>query len=560
MNSRTTMLFFGAAGILGIPLVCAFFLLFFFAPVGGLGASAATCQAIADSSTLPPGAGGGTVRPVKDIAVSSPFGSRTNPATGEVGEFHQGDDFPDAGGGGLGASIYAYADGKVAAAGAASGFGQWIVIDHNINGQLVSTVYGHMYPDGVLVQKGQEVKAGQVIAKIGSNGQATGPHLHFEYWPGGRLTGKGHPVDPLPYVQAAREPGTPAPKNQDHNNDQQNLNEADNNNNDGSDLGGFELPKPDGPGEQNKNAEPIPSNYLAAYKAAGQKYGIPWELLAGIGNDESSHGQDNSAGIHSGQNPWGAMGPMQFLQGTWDTYGVDGNGDGVKNVYDIADAAFGAANYLVASGVKKGPQGVWDALWAYNHLHAYANDVLRYAWSYATGKVIVVPGQDGGQCAADSGGVLRNGGDTSRGTKGNTDVKLNWPAETATVDDPTTSGKITPRMMALLDAIKKSAPSKPASIGCYRVAHHPPDHMIGKACDLMFTPANTPKNIDAGWAMANWLVANQKVLGVKYVIWQGKIWTSYREAQHWRTYVDFGCPDPSAVTTCHYDHVHVTVW
>ncbi|MBO0827923.1 MAG: hypothetical protein J2P24_09085, partial [Streptosporangiales bacterium] len=90
MSSRTTMLFFAGAGILGIPLVCAFFLLFFFAPVGGLGASAATCKAIADaSSTLPPGAGGGTVRPVKDIAVSSGFGPRTSP-TGEGGEFHGG--------------------------------------------------------------------------------------------------------------------------------------------------------------------------------------------------------------------------------------------------------------------------------------------------------------------------------------------------------------------------------------------------------------------------------------------------------------------------------------
>ncbi|MBO0827273.1 MAG: hypothetical protein J2P24_05775, partial [Streptosporangiales bacterium] len=149
----------------------------------------------------------------------------------------------------------------------------------------------------------------------------------------------------------------------------------------------------------------------------------------------------------------------------------------------------------------------------------------------------------------------------SKGTKGANpkDLKLDWPAETATVDDPTTSGKITPRMKALLDALQH-APSKPASIGCWRPADQFPDHPSGHACDLMFTPANTPKNIDAGWAMANWLVANQKVLGVKYVIWQGRIWTSYKEPEHWRPYTVNGCPDPSQVTVCHYDHVHVTVY
>lgn len=163
----------------------------------------------------------------------------------------------------------------------------------------------------------------------------------------------------------------------------------------GSDLGAFELPKPDGSGEQDKDAGPIPSDYLAAYKAAGQHYGLPWELLAGVGEDESGH--------HAGSvSSAGAQGPMQFEPGTWSTYGVDGNGDGVKNVWDIGDAAFGAANYLVHLGVKDGPSGVFGALAKYNGSypsHVYANDVLRYAWEYATGKVIVVPGGGGGECS-----------------------------------------------------------------------------------------------------------------------------------------------------------------
>ena len=61
----------------------------------------------------------------------------------------------------------------------------WIVLEHNIDGQIVSTVYGHMFPDGVLVEPGERVTAGQHTADIGNNGQSTGAHLHFEYHPGG---------------------------------------------------------------------------------------------------------------------------------------------------------------------------------------------------------------------------------------------------------------------------------------------------------------------------------------------------------------------------------------
>src|SRR6185369_8357664 len=76
-----------------------------------------------------------------------------------------------------------------------SGFGQWIVVDSQTRTGLVSTVYGHMYPNGVLVRQGATVTAGQHIADVGSNGQSTGPHLHFEYWEGGRLN-HGQAVDP----------------------------------------------------------------------------------------------------------------------------------------------------------------------------------------------------------------------------------------------------------------------------------------------------------------------------------------------------------------------------
>lgn len=108
---------------------------------------------------------------------------------------------------GPGTPLYAFADGVVADAGPASGFGNWIVIDHEIEGRKISTVYGHMYDDGVGVKTGETVKAGQQIGIEGSNGQSTGNHLHFEVWEGGRLTG-GHDVNPQPWLERAVEPGT----------------------------------------------------------------------------------------------------------------------------------------------------------------------------------------------------------------------------------------------------------------------------------------------------------------------------------------------------------------
>ena len=93
------------------------------------------------------------------------------------------------------------------AAGPASGFGNWIVIDHTIDGQPYSTVYGHMWDDGVAVQVGDTVAAGQHIGEVGNNGQSTGAHLHLEVWQGGRLTG-GSETDPQPWLDRAANPGS----------------------------------------------------------------------------------------------------------------------------------------------------------------------------------------------------------------------------------------------------------------------------------------------------------------------------------------------------------------
>ena len=98
----------------------------------------------------------------------------------------------------------------------------------------------------------------------------------------------------------------------------------------------------------------IPATYLSLYQRAGRQYGIPWQVLAGIGSIETDHGRSRAPGVRSGVNSYGCCaGPMQFNlrdgpPSTWDSYRVDGNRDGTRDVYDPADAIASAANYLRA--------------------------------------------------------------------------------------------------------------------------------------------------------------------------------------------------------------------
>jgi murein DD-endopeptidase MepM/ murein hydrolase activator NlpD len=109
---------------------------------------------------------------------TSPFGGRVDPITGES-SFHTGTDY----GAPLGTPILAMAAGRVTVAGPASGYGNLIVIEHNIGGQVVASAYGH--EERLYVKVGDLVTAGQHIADVGTEGHSTGPHLHFEIRPGG---------------------------------------------------------------------------------------------------------------------------------------------------------------------------------------------------------------------------------------------------------------------------------------------------------------------------------------------------------------------------------------
>lgn len=109
--------------------------------------------------------------------------------------------------------------------------------------------------------------------------------------------------------------------------------------------------------------------------AAATCPGLPWGVLAGIGQVETDNGRVKAVSSA------GAMGPMQFLPATFAEYKVDGDGDGKADILDQADAVFTAAHYLCATGGGNSAT-LYDAIFAYNHSDFYVNTVLALAAQY----------------------------------------------------------------------------------------------------------------------------------------------------------------------------------
>jgi murein DD-endopeptidase MepM/ murein hydrolase activator NlpD len=125
--------------------------------------------------------------PITGAAISSGFGWRVHPITGER-KLHKGVDFAAP----TGTPIFAASEGMVTYAGwTDDGYGNVVELRHE-NGEL--TLYAHT--NKVYVSKGQTVNKGQAIAEVGTTGRSTGPHLHFEIQPDGKTA-----VDPMDYLQ-----------------------------------------------------------------------------------------------------------------------------------------------------------------------------------------------------------------------------------------------------------------------------------------------------------------------------------------------------------------------
>ena len=169
------------------------------------------------------------------------------------------------------------------------------------------------------------------------------------------------------------------------------------------------------------DATGIPVRAVVAYGSATLTLGqqqpgchVAWNTLAGIGAVESAHGthsgarllasgtsvpairgpalngkgvgtiRDSDNGAWDGDRSWDrAVGPMQFIPGTWRRWGTDGSGDGVADPNQIDDAALSAARYLCASGSLASGDGWRTAILSYNHSDAYVNSVAAVSNRYS---------------------------------------------------------------------------------------------------------------------------------------------------------------------------------
>ena len=219
--------------------------------------------------------------------------------------------------------------------------------------------------------------------------------------------------------------------------------------------------------------EDIPADYLHLYQAAGDRYRVPWEVLAAVGKVECDHGRlDHLACRQQGaENFAGAGGPMQFLAATWAAYGVDADDDGHADRWNPGDAIFGTARYLRASGA---PGDLRAALFAYNHSDAYVDDVLAWADRYRR------------QAAASPAAILgADAAELQAAVLASDRIEL-WPEGALDVR----AGHVDPRLLGALLALSQDF--QLAGVGPFRTGHaynvagtsRPSNHAFGRAVDI----------------------------------------------------------------------------
>ena len=219
----------------------------------------------------------------------------------------------------------------------------------------------------------------------------------------------------------------------------------------------------------------VPAAYLTLYGKASSEYrlgAVGWSYLAGVGKVECDHGRSQTVGCHRGEaNAAGARGPAQFLPATWAQYGVDADGDGLRDIYGPSDAVFGMANYLRASGA---PADWRRALFAYNHDTAYVELVNDWARRY---RAAAAPGFE----------ISRAGG---------------WLSDLPGAPGTRCDTRIIADVLALIRAYGLRVTS------CFGGAPHAIDgeHPLGLAVDAVPSDLNWARTkrlaIDYGWAPA----------------------------------------------------------
>ena len=167
-------------------------------------------------------------------------------------------------------------------------------------------------------------------------------------------------------------------------------------------MGALAGPAPAGTETAPDTLAGIPGSYLADFERSGARFGVSWAVIAGIYAEECDFGRSRLAGCNppGTENPAGAQGPGQFLPTTWrrglaphqlippgpptrtdaEGYATDGDGDGIADPWDPADAIASTARLLAANGAASGD--VAGAIFSYNHDPSYVAAVLAHAAAY----------------------------------------------------------------------------------------------------------------------------------------------------------------------------------
>jgi|GEM_PF-722325 len=468
--------------------------------------------------------------------------------------------------------MYALASGTVLKSEPASGFGNWIVIESQIDGRRMDHVYGHMKAENLLVKEGDQVSTGQMISKVGSEGGSSGPHLHIELWDGGRFDmpggQNGTEIDPTPYVQKAatgEKKGGEGPRIIGG--------ESSGSGSSGSDSAASSAKKSSSRLVVIGDSTTVGvKDALAGELAAKKAYDdVEIDAVGGSAILEATNGTTGMDRIRAQKS--GGKSDWFIGMGVNDTGNASFAGEGIKanaqrrvtavmdelgdqgtvwwptvDVAESADSPFNTAN------VNQFNAGLAEAAEKYPNLHivkwsppdsAYGGDGIHYSSSgneQRTQMIVttVTRGADAGSAVAASDGDGDAAGDSG---------------DTASGGDLPPSDKIANEDHLQVDTIRVAravAQKFPEleTIGGWRPVDNYPDHPSGRAADIMIPDYDTDKGRQLGDSIKDYLFENREDFHIEYMIWRQQYIPSEGTGN---TMEDRGSP-----TQNHFDHVHVT--
>lgn len=410
------------------------------------------------------------------------------------------------------------------------GAGNFVEIDH---GGGVLTRYFHLA--SISTTKGAKVQAGDKVGVEGTTGLSTGNHLHFEVRQGGQ------PTDPIAWLQkqgvkmpplggTATAPGARA------SGDTSTPGEVDVVSSTSASSGKEKIGSADGGakaiGQWNASQVRVAMDIIRAANTRGlDKWTATVGVMTGIGESglrELDHGDSagpDSRGVFQQRTSWGPEAKRM---------------EAYSSALLFFDALVKVEGYrdLSPTLAAHRTQGNADA----NH----------YAKSWKDAVTLVAKITDDPDLAA---GLAKDAGDTA-GCDAD-QVVADMPGSPGSCEATNSPGEkgLQPVALRGLRCTKGSFEWIQTMYGVGE-RQGPSDHGSGMAVDFMIPAYNTPAGRERGWQVAQWTRKHAKELGVKYVIFDVKIWSVDRDAEGWREYTRYS--PTSGDTLLHKDHVHVS--